>query len=338
MQGSRDDKSVNSGEFDVKVMLDETSGRIPGFKQKFAAWWHGYDLDTVEEQAPDSEQDADAPRVVSAPRFRQDLTARAAVLQELWGPGSVSPGTAEFMHEITAYLGLTAEMSMLDIGAGLGGPSRAISEEYGIWVTAYETREDWVAAGMEQSKMAGMAKKVPLALFDPETLELPERKFDCVLSKEFLHALGGKWKKRLLGEVKRTLKPNGQLLITDYIAAAKSLNDGVVGAWNENAELESRFWTKDDYEAALAENGLEVCVTEDISEKQVAFISTGFRTLSRRMEDLLADEADAEKQANLRRALAFETRRWAIRSEILQGGDVQLLRLSAINHVEPDIR
>ncbi len=319
-------------------MLEETSSRVPGFKQKLAAWWHGYDVDAVDEKTPESEQDADEPRVVSAPRFKQDLTARAAVLQELWGSGCVSPGPAEFMREITAYLGLTAEMSMLDLGAGLGGPSRAISEEYGIWVTAYETREDWVSAGMEQSKMAGMAKKVPIAQFDPETLELPERKFDCVLSKELLHALGGKSRKRLLGEVKRTLKPNGQLLITDYIAAAKSLNDEIIGAWNEDAELESRFWTKDDYEAALAEIGLEVCVTEDISARQVAFISAGFRTLSRRMEELLADEADAEKQSNLRRALAFETRRWAIRSEILQGGDVQLLRLSAINHVEPEIR
>lgn len=320
------------------AMLEETSSRVPGFKQKLVAWWHGYDLQSIDEQASDPDRETDQSPVISAPRFRQDLTARAAVLQELWGHGCVSPGPAEFMREVTAYLGLTAEMSMLDLGAGLGGPSRAISEEYGIWVTAYETREDWVTAGMEQSKMAGMAKKVPIAQFDPETLELPERKFDCVLSKELLHALGGKSKKRLLGEVKRTLKPNGQLLITDYIAAAKSLNDGVVGAWNENAELESRFWTKDDYEAALAEIGLEICVTEDISAKQVAFISAGFRTLSRRMEELLADEADAEKEVNLRRALAFETRRWAIRSEILQGGDVQLLRLSALNHVEPEIR
>ena len=79
-------------------------------------------------------------------------------------------------------------------------------------------------------------------------------------------------------------------------------------------------------------------MTEDISAKQVDFISAGFRTLSRRMEELLAEEADAEKQVNLRRALAFETRRWAVRSEILQSGEVRLLRLSAMNHVEPEIR
>lgn len=322
----------------MKAMLEETSGRVPGFKQKLAAWWHGYDLNSTDEQADDPDRDTDEPRVISAPRFKQDLTARAAVLQELWGPGCVSPGPADFMREITAYLGLTAEMSMLDIGAGLGGPSRAISEEYGIWVTAYETREDWVSAGMEQSKMAGMSKKVPIAQFDPQTLELPERKFDCVLSKELLHVLAGKSKKRLIGEIKQTLKPKGQLLITDYIAASNSPSEGVVRAWNENAELESCFWTKDDYEAALAEASLEVCVTEDISAKQVDFISAGFRTLSRRMEELLAEEADAEKQVNLRRALAFETRRWAVRSEILQSGEVRLLRLSAMNHVEPEIR
>lgn len=338
MQGSRDEQGINSGEFDVKAMLEETSGRVPGFKQKLAAWWHGYDLNLTDEQSDDPDGDTDQARIISVPRFKQDLTARAAVLQELWGPGCVSPGPAEFMREITAYLGLTAEMSMLDIGAGLGGPSRAISEEYGIWVTAYETREDWVSAGMEQSTMAGMSKKVPIAQFDPEGLELPERKFDCALSKELLHVLAGKSKKRMLGEIKRTLKPNGQLLITDYIAASSSLNEGIVAAWNENAELESRFWTKDDYEAAFADVDLEVCVTEDISAKQVEFISAGFRTLSRRMEELLAEEADAEKQVNLRRALAFETRRWAVRSEILQSGDVQLLRLSAINHIEPEIR
>ena len=32
----------------MKAMLEETSGRVPGFKQKLAAWWHGYDLNSTD--------------------------------------------------------------------------------------------------------------------------------------------------------------------------------------------------------------------------------------------------------------------------------------------------
>ena len=341
------------------MMVDGQPASAAGLKQKLMAWWHGYDSpalvaldgckrafllwwngDTESKASHAPTKDPGSRARVVAPlrkKQQQDINARGIVSQALWGEGNLCPGPSEFINESTARLGLTPEMSMLDLGAGLGGPARAISSAYGIWVSAFEAVPEHVKIGMEQSVMHGMGKKVPLAHYAPETVELPKRKYDCIFSKELMHLVQAK--KRLIAEIEAGLKEGrGQFFIIDYVVTEKGKTSPRIAEWNEADEEASHFWTKEEYAAAFAEAKLDLRVTEDQTARYCEMIAEGFRSLRKNMDNLLSEETDPHRQSELRRALAFESNRWAVRAEALQSGDIAVLRFSGLNPMQTGIR
>lgn len=338
-------------------MTEETLNVVEGVKRKFLAWWEGTDAPLLDEltgykrkllrwwnggaRASSGQGGAHIAeplgRATKSPaRQHQEIHARGRVSQALWGEGNLTPGPADFITGLTARLGLTPEMSLLDIGAGLGGPARAMCGAYGVWVTAYEAVPNHITAGMEQSVMHGMGKKVPFTQFEPDTVELPKRKFDCIFSKEMMHHVRSK--KRLIAEIEGALKPRGQFILINYVTAHHGGNNPGVIKWNEADGQESLFWSKEEYVAAFSEAKLDLRVTENLTEQYLAFIANGFRSLKKNMDKLIADEPNPENQAELRRALAFETNRWAVRSEALQSSDISVIRFSGFNPLQPEIR
>ena len=307
---------------------------LGAYKLGFLKWWNGNIPSGGQE--PESGAKAPAGAVEKARSGTQDISARAIISQVLCGEGNLAPGPSADITELTGRLGLTSEMSMLDLGAGLGGPSRAINHACGIWVTAFEAIPEHAAAGMEQSIMHGMGKKVPVTSFDPETIELPKRKFDCVFSKDMMHHVTDK--KRLLAEIQSTLKPNGQFFIINYVITGKASDSPLVAAWNAADGQVSHFWTKEEYVAAFAAAKLELRVTEDQTAQYCAMIAESFRNLVRNMDSLITAEPDLQRQSELRRALAFESARWAVRAEALRAGHIAVTRFSGMNIVKAEIR
>lgn len=305
------------------------------YRSRFLDWWNGYSCGAEERTA--DEDSTSRTRAAALPRRKQqEINARGVVSQALWGAGNLTPGPAGFIAELTARLGLTSEMSMLDLGAGLGGPSRAICEAYGTWVTGYEAVPEYVKAGMEQSVMHGMAKKVPISQFDSETITLPKRKYDCVFSKEIMHHV--QVKERLIMEIESALKIGGQFFIMNYVVTSKGADSPLVAAWSEADGKINHFWTKEQYSEAFKAANLDLRVTEDLTERYCQFIAEGFRGLRNNMDNLLAGETDATRQAELRRALAFESKRWAVRAEALQAGAIAVVRFSGTTSAQTGIR
>ena len=82
--------------------------------------------------------------------------------------------------------GLDPAMSVLDLGAGLGGAVRTMCEKLaldGVWVTGFEVDEILVEAGMGLSVKYGMGEKAPVHAFDPATFAHKQASVDCVFSK-----------------------------------------------------------------------------------------------------------------------------------------------------------
>lgn len=308
---------------------------LDGYKHRFITWWSGIDLLRASRHfvLPSIK----GVRHAQAPHgHRPGISARLRVSQELWGEGNITPGPPAFITEQTARLGLTAEMSMVDLGAGLGGPSRAISSAFGIWVTAYEEGQETAQAGMEQSIMHGMGKRVPIIHVNFATADRPERKFDCFFSKEILHKIS--IKKRLLAAMELALKPRGQFFIIDYVIRAHAKESPRVLAWMEADDQPSHFWAHEDYAAGFSGAKLELRVTEDLTPRYMEFIAEGFRGLTKKIEGLIKEERDPTMQSDLRRALAYEAHRWAVRAEALQSGDIAVMRFSGISTTQPQIR
>lgn len=328
-------------------MTEVRSLSLMGIREKFDAWWNGYaspslsglneykrsflhwwNGEVVSEenarwalQAPSPERTADAPH-----SGRQDVSARLVVSQALWGEGNLTPGPAEFITNHMLLLRLTPEMSMLDLGAGLGGPSRAISAAFGIWVTALEWEAEIAATGMEQSVMHGMGRKVPVTHFDPGDVPNQARKIDCFFSKDTLHLI--QEKKQLLLAVRGAFKKHGQFCIMDYVITSQGENSPRIAAWNAAQEQVSHFWSKEQYAAAITGMKLELRVTEDMTEQYCKMIADGFRQLTNKISQLLSSETDPDGQSRLRRALAFESNFWAARLEAMQAGDIAVIRFS----------
>ncbi len=303
---------------------------LSGYKHRFLLWWNGDGASESTAQwvlaSPSQMRTADAPHAK-----KQDVSARLIVSQALWGEGNLSPGPADFVAKLVNLLRLTPEMSMVDLGAGLGGPSRAISAAYGVWVTAYEWEAEIAQAGNEQSIMHGMGRKVPIVHLDPDTIDRPVRKIDCFFSKDALHLVDKK--KELLLAVKAALKPNGQFFIIDYLVTKQGESSPRIAAWNAADEQVSHFWSKEEYAAALTGMKLDLRVTEDMTSQYCEMIAEGFRQLKNAMEGLIAAETDPGRQSDLRHALAFESNRWAVRADAMQAGDIAVVRFTgAIPH------
>jgi hypothetical protein len=51
---------------------------------------------------------------------------RIALTDRLWGEGFTTPGGAEYVIDFIQLLDLSEKKSLLNVGAGLGGPTRSI--------------------------------------------------------------------------------------------------------------------------------------------------------------------------------------------------------------------
>jgi 2-polyprenyl-3-methyl-5-hydroxy-6-metoxy-1,4-benzoquinol methylase len=115
---------------------------------------------------------------------------------------------------------LTAEKTVLDVGAGLGGPARLIAAEAGCKVTALELQLDCHAKAAEftdRCGLSGLITHVQGDVMDTEDVAvqgLLNQTYDCCMSwLVFLHIPN---KKLLMQQCAASLKPGGLLLFEDY--------------------------------------------------------------------------------------------------------------------------
>ena len=119
----------------------------------------------------------------------------------VWGSGFLSPGGSDLVLELVALVGITPAMSVLEIGAGIGGVARTLVQQYGIWIDCHEESDDCVRVGNELCKMAGAANRVRLTRYDPGSIELGAGAWDCIVSREALYRIGDK--SRLIDELRK---------------------------------------------------------------------------------------------------------------------------------------
>lgn len=295
------------------------AGKIP-FWERFLAWWEGY-------EAGAGRRGRVRPTVVTghdvryeAPRQRWE-TARLKLVQEVWGEGFSSPGGAEYIQTMVKFFGLNPAMSVLDLGAGLGGATRTMSDRFGVWVTGLEADKDLAEAAMALSTKAGMAKKAPISHFDPETFTHKIRSIDCAFSKEFLFTV--KDKPALLRTVEGALKPRGQFLFTDYVLKVAGQSSAALQKWRDIEPHTPHPWSVNDYRQALAELHLDVRVVEDNTKDFHRMVTQAWADYIRRLEAQGVAPAAAP-------ALVDEIELWTHRIKAIESGDLKVYRFHAL--------
>ena len=291
-----------------------SSAKIP-FKLRLKAWWDGNDLYVKPPAAPGGDKE-----VVPSPALSW-TEARIGLSQKIWGEGFSSPGEEDYILGLVKSLGLTPAMSVLDLGAGLGGAGRVMAQNFGCWVTSLEANADLAKAGNDISVKMGLTKKAPVEPFDPETVELKENAYDCVFSQGALFTMPGK--ERLLQQIDGSLKEKGQLLLTDFVKTETAVEGGALSKWIAQEPLEPQVWSAEDYTSYIEALGYDVRVVEDISDRFKTMVTKGWAAFLSSI-----DKAGLDHETGA--ALVTEVELWTHRTKTLESGELRISRLHAL--------
>ncbi len=301
---------------------------------RLKAWWEGYDPDDIKKRI--QERDTSAQPIVEEPAEQPKKQVPSAdtidpwdeetidIAQYIWGKGFCGPGGPEYIVALSKLLALSPEMSMLQLGAGIGGPARVLADRFGVWITGYEASESLVEKGNKLSKMSGMEKKAALEYYDPENVESFGRKFDRALSKEALFAIQNK--NNIIANIEDKLKPGGLFLMTEYVLGS----DAVVGKdrykeWMVGERMHPYPILADELVDMVKANRLQVRVSEDISMQYIEMINQAWSGADEVAAKLARQDDGTQKIQTLMREAEF----WTRRKKLLESGDLKMWRIVA---------
>jgi ubiquinone/menaquinone biosynthesis C-methylase UbiE len=160
-----------------------------------------------------------------------------------------------------------ADMHWLDIGSGLGGPSRYVAHHYKCRVTGVDLSEEYVAVAGSLSQRVGLGDKVSYRQASALALPFDGNSFDGAYMQHVGMNIADKAK--LFNEVHRVLKPDGIFAIYDIMRG----NDGVFNypvPWASGAEG-NFIETPETYRALLSAEGFEPIKERDRSDFAMEF-------------------------------------------------------------------
>jgi ubiquinone/menaquinone biosynthesis C-methylase UbiE len=157
-------------------------------------------------------------------------------------------------RELGAQIDLLAGSKVLDIGCGIGGPSRYFAAERGWKIEGVDLTPEYVAVAQSLSRRVGLDSAVTYRVASATALPFPDASFDGAY---MLHVgMNIADKKAVFAEVKRVLKPGGVFAIYD---AMRLSDDAFVYpvAWSSEPAT-NHIASAAAYKAALAAAGLTV--------------------------------------------------------------------------------
>lgn len=120
--------------------------------------------------------------------------------------------------ELASRLKLDRNMVVLDVGSGLGGPSRYIAETFGCTVRGLDLSPAFTEAATYLASRAGLGERVSYQCGNALALPFGAESFDTVWTQHV--AMNILDRERMYAEMNRVLKPAGHLAIYDVVAGA----------------------------------------------------------------------------------------------------------------------
>jgi len=118
--------------------------------------------------------------------------------------------------ELARLAGITVDMSVLDVGSGVGGPARFLAATYGCRVTGVDLSEPFVDAARYLTARAGLSGEVSFQTASALELPFDDGRFDAVLLQHV--AMNISDRARLYREIRRVLKTGGRFATYDVVS------------------------------------------------------------------------------------------------------------------------
>ena len=118
--------------------------------------------------------------------------------------------------EAARLAGLDAGHHLLDVGCGIGGPSRHLASEFGCRVTGLDLTAEYCRVAAMLAERTGLSGRVEFRQGDALALPFADAVFDRVWTQHASMNIADK--DGLFAEMRRVLKPDGRLALYDILA------------------------------------------------------------------------------------------------------------------------
>lgn len=117
--------------------------------------------------------------------------------------------------ELAQVTGIEPGIEIVDVGSGLGGPSRYLAATFDCRVEGVDLSPAFVAAAAYLAERAGLAGKVAYQCADAQAMPYQSGRFDLAWTQHVAMNIADR--ARLYGEVHRVLRPRGRFAIYDVV-------------------------------------------------------------------------------------------------------------------------
>jgi SAM-dependent methyltransferase len=120
--------------------------------------------------------------------------------------------------ELARLARITADMSVLDVGSGVGGPARFLAATFGCRVVGIDLSEPFVDAARYLTERTGQSGQVSFQTASALELPFDDGRFDVVLLQHVAMNIADR--ARLYREIRRVLKSGGRFATFDVVLNA----------------------------------------------------------------------------------------------------------------------
>jgi sarcosine/dimethylglycine N-methyltransferase len=209
-----------------------------------------------------------------------DALAKAGLASKRLSPIDLAP--LDQFH--TCGLAATVELAemaavrsgerVIDIGSGLGGPSRYLATKYGCRVVGIDLSPTFVEVSTFLAERSGLADKVNYRCADALALPFEDRHFELAWTQHVAMNIANRT--RLYREVHRVLRPGGRFAIYDIVAGETEPMIFPV-PWSRGPAT-SFLLTPASMRVALEQQGFRIAAWSDHSDAAVAWFDQQRKT------------------------------------------------------------
>lgn len=169
--------------------------------------------------------------------------------------------------DLAKLVGVGPGCRLLDVGCGIGGPSRQLATHFGSNVVGVDLTKDYVDAARGITASMGLSARVSYHHGDAVALPFGTHEFDIVWLQ--VASTNVAERDRLYAEMRRVLKPGGRIAMFDIVAGPGGpVHFPVPWGYDDST---SALLTLAETQAALRTTGLTVTARRDVSELAAAW-------------------------------------------------------------------
>jgi ubiquinone/menaquinone biosynthesis C-methylase UbiE len=168
----------------------------------------------------------------------------------------------EATAELGAHLGLREDHLVLDVGSGLGGPSRQLATTYKCRIVGIDLTDEYCRVATALASRVGLADRVRYQQASALAMPFPDSNFDVAYTQHVAMNIADK--AGLYREIARVLKPRGRFGIYDLLQGEGGPAHFPV-PWAHDGST-SFLASPDEMRTLLSEAGFDVTDWIDTSE------------------------------------------------------------------------